>query len=122
MSKEEEFTIEEESLCVPSMHGTAFYRLCRQALIKYGWELQKAVFHEEIGEMFQSLGKVERARITAGKENIPPETLVKLAGELADSLIVMEQVMIEYGLEKIVQTIMQSKLKRLDGRINGEHY
>jgi len=115
---------EKGKLTVPSFPGNKLYAVCKKAVERFGWTLQKDVIHEEIGEFIHAFSKLERFRTM--NNNVPlskqasanyESLIIELAGEIADALIVIQEVIGQYNLESFVLTIMENKLNRLERRI-----
>lgn len=85
------------------------YEVCRAALTHYGAEPQKLMVMEEMSELQKELCKSSR-----GKDN-----RLHIAEEIADVLIVLEQMVILYDCAEQVQDWHKVKIARLDERITG---
>ena len=86
------------------MTNTELYRL---ALSTYGAEAQTLMVMEEMSELQKELCKHAR-----GKDN-----QLSIAEEIADVLIMLDQMMILHDCESIVAQYKQEKLERLENRI-----
>lgn len=86
------------------MTNTELYRL---ALSTYGAEAQTLMVMEEMAELQKELCKHAR-----GKNN-----QFAIAEEIADVLIMLDQMMVFYGCEEIVDKYKQEKLERLEERL-----
>lgn len=90
------------------MTNTELYRL---ALSTYGAEAQTLMVMEEMSELQKELCKHAR-----GKDN-----QLSIAEEIADVLIMLDQMMILHDCESIVAQYKQDKLERLENRIGSIH-
>ena len=90
------------------MTNTELYRL---ALSTYGAEAQTMMVMEEMSELQKELCKHAR-----GKDN-----QLSIAEEIADLLIILDQMMILHDCESIVAQYKQEKLERLENRIVNIH-
>lgn len=79
------------------------------ALIHYGEENQLTVALEELSECQKEICKFLRGYGNAGH----------LAEEVADSLIMLEQVIHIFGIDEIVSQEMDRKIERLEKRLKG---
>ena len=77
------------------------------ALQCWGTELQKSLFHEEIGEVLTAMSHEKRGR--CGKEAV--------LEELADLQIMLNQMVVLYGSDEEFKDIINAKLIRLIARI-----
>lgn len=82
------------------------------ALIRYGEAHQLVVATEELSECIKEICKFGRGIGNAGH----------LAEEVADSMIMLEQVMQIFGIEDMVHLMMEGKICRLDARLREEAY
>ena len=80
-----------------------------KALEYYGEENQLTVALEELSECQKEICKFLRGYGNAGH----------LAEEIADSLIMLEQVVYIFGLDEMVDQQMDRKIQRLECRIKG---
>jgi NTP pyrophosphatase (non-canonical NTP hydrolase) len=80
-----------------------------KALAHYGEENQLTVALEELSECQKEICKFLRGYGNAGH----------LAEEVADAMIMLEQVVHIFGLDEMVGQEMDRKVKRLEGRIKG---
>lgn len=83
------------------------YRLYRDALGLWGKGFQIMVLFEEFGELMQIISKVER------KHSSPSQ----MAGEIADCIIMLEQLQVAYDLVEETTQQKKEKLNRLRGMI-----
>ena len=90
------------------MTNTELYRL---ALSTYGAEAQTMMVMEEMSELQKELCKHAR-----GKDN-----QLSIAEEIADVLIMLDQMMVLHDCESIVAQYKQEKLERLENRIVNIH-
>ena len=84
--------------------------ICRRALKTYGAEAQIRMTFEEMAELQKELCKNSR-----GDENIP-----HIAEEIADCLIMLEQMQILFCCKAQVDDFIAAKLKRLEQRMDKE--
>jgi NTP pyrophosphatase (non-canonical NTP hydrolase) len=78
-----------------------------QAILKWGLPFQYVKLAEESGELLQAAAKVLC--------NKWPKA--RLSEEVADVLIMLEQVQVAYGIESAVVKMKSKKLKRLERRL-----
>ena len=90
------------------MTNTELYHL---ALSTYGAEAQTLMVMEEMSELQKELCKHAR-----GKDN-----QLSIAEEIADVLIMLDQMMVLHDCESIVAQYKQEKLERLENRIVNIH-
>lgn len=79
------------------------------ALIRYGEAVQLAVALEELSECQKEICKFLRGYGNAGH----------LAEEVADAMIMLEQVQLIFGIEDMVNREVNRKILRLDDRLKG---
>lgn len=77
------------------------------ALECWGEELQKSLFHEEIGEGLTAMSHEKRGRCSK----------LAVLQELADLQIMLNQMAILYGTDEEFKDILEAKLTRLIERI-----
>ena len=77
------------------------------ALECWGGESQKALFHEEIGEVLTAISHEKRGR--CGRDAV--------LEELADLQIMLNQMVIMYGTDEEFEDIFDVKTRRLTARI-----
>ena len=82
-------------------------KICRRALDTFGMDLQTLVAIEELSELQKELCKNRRGR----------ENQTNIAEEIADVQIMIEQMMMLYDCEKMVDKFRRYKLSRLEARI-----
>ena len=82
-----------------------------QAIAKWGAQAQTLMVMEEMAELQKELCKHARGR----------ENTEHIAEEIADVLIMLEQMMVLHGCEKRAAVLKEYKLERLVGRINEQH-
>ena len=80
------------------------------ALIHFGKANQLVVALEELSEVQKEICKTMR-----GESNLD-----HLAEEIADAIIMLEQVRLMFGLNDLVCEKMDEKIQRLDGKLKGE--
>lgn len=80
------------------------------ALKKWGFEAQIWMVIEEMSELQKEICKVER-----GKRDYDA-----LADEIADTIIMLEQLQLMFGLNNLVSQHMDAKITRLKERLNDE--
>lgn len=95
----------EKRLSLEQKHSEA---ICRRALKTYGAEAQIRMTFEEMAELQKELCKNSR-----GDENIP-----HIAEEIADCLIMLEQMQILFCCKAHVDDFIAAKLKRLKERLD----
>lgn len=78
----------------------------RSALDIYGWEAQREMFIEEVGEALNALAKYKRGRTTE----------LDILEELADVVIMAEQAAIHYGWDSYID-YRRYKIERLAERL-----
>lgn len=78
----------------------------RRALKIYGWDAQREMFFEEVGEALNALAKFGRGRATE----------LDILEELADVVIMAEQLAIHYGWESYID-YRRYKIERLAERL-----
>ena len=86
------------------MENEAMYA---QAILKWGLPFQYVKLAEESGEMLQAAAKV---LLNKWNKN-------RLAEEIADLEIMLEQVQVAYSIEEAVHKMKAKKLKRLEKRL-----
>jgi len=84
------------------------YKLYAQAWRKYGENKQIVVAMEECAELTKELSKHLR-----GKEN-----LINISEEIADVEIMLDQLKFHLGISDMVATFTETKLIRLQDRVN----
>ena len=84
------------------------YKLYAQAWRKYGKDKQIVVAMEECAELTKELSKHLR-----GKEN-----LINISEEIADVEIMLDQLKFHLGISEMVTTFTETKLIRLQDRVN----
>ena len=82
-------------------------QLCKRALETYGFEAQSRMVDEECAELINALCKYKR-----GKANG-----YDVITEIADVMIMCEQMAIHFGKEAVEKEI-ETKLSRLEERLN----
>ena len=97
----------EKQLPLEQKHSEA---ICRRALKTYGAAAQIRMTFEEMAELQKELCKNSR-----GDENIP-----HIAEEIADCLIMLEQMQILFCCKAQVDDFIAAKLKRLEQRMDKE--
>ena len=97
----------EKQLPLEQEHSEA---ICRRALKTYGAAAQIRMTFEEMAELQKELCKNSR-----GDENIP-----HIAEEIADCLIMLEQMQILFCCKAQVDDFIAAKLKRLEQRMDNE--
>jgi len=90
----------------------------REIAAHYGIKSQEQVAIEECAELIQAITKSNRG-VQNAKEFV--ERLGDIAGEIADVLIMCEQLTYLYGIEEVVKEQIEFKISRqLDRMENGE--
>lgn len=79
----------------------------RDALKVYGQRIQEAVAIEELSEVTKEICKMQRRQSSVGK----------LAEEIADATIMLEQLRMIYGINEEVCAFMDQKILRLKKNI-----
>lgn len=82
------------------------------ALRTWGPGPQVGMLHEEIGELLMALNKVQRAHPDRASE-----VFDNLAEEVADVLIMLDQMQVLFRMETRVETWRQTKVQRLRDRL-----
>jgi len=83
--------------------------LYEEAVSFYGVELQETLWHEEVGELMQALSKHKR--------NPSTKTKINVIEEIADVILMTEQLASIYGTD-LVETFIKVKSDRLRKRID----
>lgn len=81
--------------------------LYRMAKELWGRDAQREMVYEEIGEFMNEFASFKRGR----------GDLYKMAEEIADLRIMLEQVEVMYGLQDHVAGVIDKKLDRLNDRV-----
>ena len=92
--------------------------LCSKSLGKWGNPTQINVAIEELAELIHALTRFQRGL------NIHPDVIVDkdvlaIQEELVDVVIMIRQLIIMFDLDCYLDDLLDSKLKRLDKRVNG---
>lgn len=82
----------------------------RNALKVYGQQLQEVVSIEELSEVVKEVCKMQRGQGSVGK----------LAEEIADATIMLEQLRMIYGINEEVCAFMDQKILRLKRNVENE--
>lgn len=82
----------------------------RNALKVYGQQLQEVVAIEELSEVVKEVCKMQRGKGSVGK----------LAEEIADATIMLEQLRMIYGINEEVCAFMDQKILRLKKNVENE--
>lgn len=82
-------------------------KLYKAAIEAWGVDAQQWVAVEELGELLTALSQMRRGRIR-------PEDV---ADEIADATIMLEQLQLMLGVEKLTQQCVERKLQRLQRRL-----
>ena len=94
-------------------------KIYRAAIEVFGGDLQVAVAIEEMAELTKELCKAQRklfaAQMFIGDGEI--DNHEEIAEEIADVLIVLEEMMLLFGVEAEAQGARKRKLERLEMRI-----
>lgn len=85
--------------------------LCKRALETYGFEAQSRMVDEECAELINALCKYKRSRANG----------YDVITEIADVMIMCEQMAIHFGKEAVEKEI-ETKLSRLEKRLNRRKY
>ena len=84
----------------------------------YGREAQSVVHMEECAELIQAISKIYR--MGCGPD-IPPDAYMNLLGEMADVLIILEQLQEMYDVpDHELQREIDYKCKRQEERMDGD--
>jgi hypothetical protein len=89
-------------------------RLLKHALSRYGLKAQVMQTMEEVGELLQALNKVMRNPDTGNH--------YRLAEEIADVEIILEQMKVGFRLDGIAEKIRGQKLLRLAENLKANYY
>ena len=89
---------------------TAKNQLYKRVLDVFGINNQLMVTVEECSELIKECSKMYRQR----------GNIEHLSEEIADVLIMCEQLIKHYGIKPQVEMMMQKKLERLNQRLNGD--
>ncbi len=82
----------------------------------YGKEAQTVIHMEELAELIQAISKVHR--VGCGPD-VPPDAYQNLVEEIADSLIIIEQLREIYEIpDHELQRMIDYKCKRQEERMN----
>ena len=96
--------------------------LLQTAINEYGCCLQQDVAIEEMSELTKAIIKFRRSFVGFNQQRISPELKEVLrsdiAEEVADVLIMMEQLKLIYDIEEDVEKWKEKKLNRLKERLN----
>lgn len=84
-------------------------KIYRQALEKYGAESQMFMMFEEMAELQKEICKYKRGKIN----------FHRIAEEIADVEIMIEQMKLLFGIKEVVERHKQLKLERLEERLRG---
>lgn len=82
-------------------------KLYKAAIEAWGVDAQQWIVVEELGELQTALSQMRRGRI--GPEDV--------ADEIADATIMLEQLQLMLGVEKLTQQCVERKLQRLQRRL-----
>jgi len=86
-------------------------KLLDRAVNMFGKELQSQIAMEECAELIQAISKIVRKPCTKTRDN--------LIEEMADVILMMEQLLRMYDIKKDeVEELMYKKLDRLKGRLD----
>lgn len=100
-----------EALLLRQRMPPAQTAICREALDQYGIRAQTMMVFEEMAELQKELCK--RSRGADNKENI--------AEEIADVLIMLEQMILAYNCAGMVKVQIEGKLHRLKKRLKDKN-
>ena len=98
---------------------TEIARIYRAAIEVFGGDMQVAVAIEKMAELTKELCKAERKLFAAEMFICDGEidNHDEIAEEIADVLIVLEEMMLRFGVEAEAQGARKRKLERLEMRI-----
>ena len=82
-------------------------KIYRAAIEAWGVDAQQWMVVEELSELQEALSRLRRGRIS-------PEDV---ADEIADATIMLEQLQLMLGIEKLTQQCVERKLQRLQRRL-----
>lgn len=82
-------------------------KIYRAAIDAWGVDAQQWMVVEELGELQTALSQMRRGRI--GPEDV--------ADEIADATIMLEQLQLMLGVEKLTQQCVERKIQRLQRRL-----
>ena len=94
----------------------------KEIAIHYGLYTQKEIAVEECAELIFAIKKHDRKKYDAGDGVIHEviQSLTEIAGEIADVMIMCEQLAFLYGIEEIVKEQIDFKIARQLERIKKE--
>ena len=82
----------------------------------YGKDAQTVIHMEELAELIQAISKIHRAGCGP---DIPPDAYQNLVEEIADSLIIIEQLRVIFEIpDHELQRMIDYKCKRQEERMN----
>ncbi|WP_410495165.1 hypothetical protein QTL86_13665 [Cellulosilyticum sp. ST5] len=84
--------------------------ILKQAIAKYGPDMQKTIAIEEMAELTKELCKNKR-----GQDNWD-----HIAEEIADVEIMLEQLKLIYNIGPLVLAVKEGKIRRLQDRLNNK--
>ena len=82
-------------------------KLYKAAIEAWGVDAQQWMVVEELSELQEALSRLRRGRI--GPEDV--------ADEIADATIMLEQLQLMLGVEKLTQQCVERKIQRLQRRL-----
>ena len=86
-----------------------YHQVCRKAVETFGWEKQSLIAIEEMSELQKEIIKKHR-----GQQNEQ-----HLAEEIADVQVMLEQLVIMFGISEEVERELKFKMDRLERKIEG---
>ena len=89
------------------MEEKRLLEICQAALDNYGFEAQKTMLIEEVGELLNSISKLSRNR--SNEDDV--------LSELADVEIMVKQMALNFGYDKFKRSL-EYKLNRLEDKLN----
>ena len=89
--------------------------ILKKAIAVYGKDAQQDMVIEEVSELIKAICKIKR-----NKNNIAPELKENLYEEIADVLITLEQLIMIYDCDDVVEEYIEKKARRLKVRLEND--
>lgn len=83
------------------------YQICRNAILTFGVEAQMSMVFEELSELITAVARISRGRSSPNE----------VASEIADAMIMIEQLQMMTNCGPEVANQIEFKLRRLEKRI-----